>query len=385
MDRCGDWLPIAVPSEVNSSPPPLPDTVPDQPTRPSIASTAALTDPTIQAGSTAPHFTKRYVRNARSILCLGLDMAWWGGRSASPESQNDVLSYLVVGDKMGTLQMRSLCLATTYDRSADQFTANCDPAARIIVTAIAKIIEEHTPSQVVLAVDAPLIAMNRDLPERSKIPSGGTLARRQPEQVLAKAVSAGPARWRPGCNIQPGAPVCSRVKSLVDALTTQWDFQLYSHWSPDTPKKSLVGCFPSEAIWALGCLNHYGTITPEQTREYKRFENRLYPFPLLMNAAYLNLAAFISAIGVPGPRVREWIAQLSYTILTDPQLLDSTGKLLRGGKLFDDVIDSVNALFTAVSFCYDASHVWMGCDPEDGHIVGPVVKSPCRGILMARK
>lgn len=122
---------------------------------------------------------------------------------------------------------------------------------------------------------------------------------------------------------------------------------------------------------ALGCLNHYDAISPGEAREYKTFESRPLPVPLLICAAHRNLVGFMPAIGVPAPCARAWIAQVSSALLTDPQLTDNTGTRMMGGKLFDDVIDSVNCVFTAIAFRHDAAHVWLGADPQDGHIIGP--------------
>jgi hypothetical protein len=327
------------------------------------------TAPTGLARTITLHPTRRYARAAGSILCLGLDVAWWGGSSARPGSQNDTISYVLIGEKPDILQMRRVPLSATYNATADDFTPNCDPSATLTFAAVEQIINTHSASQIVMAVDAPLIAKSRGLPPRSKIGSPGS-TRREPEQVLAEAISAGPVAWRSACNIQPGAPVFTRVAALVHSLTTRLGFQLYDHCSPGTQNRLLIECFPSESIWALGSQNYYEAITPEQAREYKQLKDRFYPLPTLMNALYTTLAGFIPAIGVPGPWVREWVAQISSTILTDPELGDGTGRLLKGGKLFDDMIDSVNALFTAVSFCYDAAHVWFGPHADDGHIVG---------------
>jgi hypothetical protein len=44
----------------------------------------------------------------------------------------------------------------------------------------------------------------------------------------------------------------------------------------------------------------------------------------------------------------------------------------RGGKLLDDVVDSMICLATALSYVNGCSHVWQHPDHlEDGHIIGP--------------
>lgn len=365
-DLWGEWFSIALPSQGLSSPP-----INAEKLLPRLGPPQRRTDRTAQTQTIPILPTKPYTRTNRAVLCIGLDLAWWGGSLGVPESQNDALSYMVLGGDPGTLEICRVPLATQPNPNRDEFTSNCDPAANATVEALKDVIEAHTASQIVLAVDAPLIAAPRDLPRRSKISRPGMLARREPEQALDAAMRAGPAAWRSCCHIQPGAPVCSRVEALVDELTKRLGFQLYNHNCRDTPERSLVECFPSEAIWALGCLSHYPPITPKEARAYKGFSSDWHPIPTVMHAVYLHVVGFISALGVPGSWVRLWAAQLASAILTDPKMNDASAKCVRGGKLFDDVIDSVNALFTAVSFCHDTSHVWIGPDLSDGHIVGP--------------
>jgi hypothetical protein len=44
----------------------------------------------------------------------------------------------------------------------------------------------------------------------------------------------------------------------------------------------------------------------------------------------------------------------------------------RGGKLLDDVVDSMICLATAVGYAHGLAHVWQDpAQPGDGHIIGP--------------
>jgi hypothetical protein len=52
-------------------------------------------------------------------------------------------------------------------------------------------------------------------------------------------------------------------------------------------------------------------------------------------------------------------------------LLDEAKVDLLAGKLFDDVVDALNCLFTAVALSQNAAHIWRGTNADDGHIIGP--------------
>jgi len=365
--RIGDWFPL--------------DLAPvGQPSAPGAAMltsvskfpstrTAVLERPVDVTGEVVFTPTKSYQGDL--VLCLGLDLAWWGGSSGDPDSQYDALTSVVPGDERGNPQFQRVTLSA--NPHPNQFAPNCDPDATAILGAIEKVIEQRPASKVVLAVDAPLIAAARSLPPRSKLATGGALARRQPENALAAAMAAGPAAWRQVCHIQPGAPLCPRVTALVGGLTSKCGFRLYDPDAPGMPDRLLIECFPSEAIWALGCLQHYGDITPDQACQYKskNLKTRSQPWYVLAAAVHHNLAGFSPAIGLPAASVHRWILNAAATLLTDPRLLDEAKVDLLAGKLFDDVVDALNCLFTAVALSQNAAHIWRGTNADDGHIIGP--------------
>ena len=48
------------------------------------------------------------------------------------------------------------------------------------------------------------------------------------------------------------------------------------------------------------------------------------------------------------------------------------GENYPGGKMLDDVVDSMLCLATAISYTSDNAHVWHDLKhPKDGHIIGP--------------
>lgn len=313
--------------------------------------------------------TKRYEQGSAPTLCIGLDLAWWGGSQREPDSQYDALAYMVVGGGEKSLQTERVCLGATFNAHADATTANCDADARLLVASIQNIIEDSIAANVVLAIDAPLLAKARNLPPRSKNPPTGSLQRRLPEDALENAKRSSPQAWASECRIQPGAPICGRVAALVDALTRELGFELYDHDSVSTPSRTLFESFPSEAIWALGCQGQYDPITPSEARHYKN-DKRSRSAHIVARDARDNLYGFVSSIGLPNTVVGAWIEQTIVKLVSDPMLRNYDGNLKRG-KLFDDIIDAVNCLFTAVAFCQNSAHVWEGSDPQDGHIIGP--------------
>ncbi len=57
-------------------------------------------------------------------------------------------------------------------------------------------------------------------------------------------------------------------------------------------------------------------------------------------------------------------------ILADPVWMRNG--FYAGGKMLDDVVDSMICLATAISYTAGNAHVWLDPDrPDDGHIIGP--------------
>ena len=77
------------------------------------------------------------------------------------------------------------------------------------------------------------------------------------------------------------------------------------------------------------------------------------------------------ARGVAPRVVNRWLARFTEWLLDHGGLLDGAGREMAYGKLLNDPVDSFNCMLTAVSFCRNSAHVWLGQDPADGHIIGP--------------
>ena len=209
---------------------------------------------------------------AEPTLCVGLDFAWWGG-GPDARSQTDTLFFATVqGEQAGPLQMRRVLLRTAYDPDAADTAANCDPDAALVLAAVEEAIVQHGGTgRLVMAVDAPLRALDRPhLPPRNRKAAKG-MEYRQCEQAAraGQQQDAGSGGWKHIWNIQPGAPLCPRVAALVAGLQ-RLNFELYT--TPTTPvgQRVLFECFPGEALWTLGVAAASTTASRARPRSTRR-------------------------------------------------------------------------------------------------------------------
>jgi hypothetical protein len=329
-------------------------------------------------------------------VCIGLDFAWWGGGS-KPGSQTDTLFFASVpGDQADPLKMWRVHLSETFNPDAADTKPNCDADAALVLGAVEKIVKgQQDAGRVVLAVDAPLQALDRALPPRSRKPeskaAGGEktakgMAYRLCDEAAREGLrqDSGEGGWKHVWNIQPGAPLCPRVVELVAGLK-RLGFELYTTPADAPGRRVLIECFPGEALWALGVLGHFGDYRPGEAKEYKveRWADpRLWgqpagkawrPWPEVMGWVYRGLYGFGAAqvIGVSPEVFRDWMTDLTKHVLNDDLITDAAGGRARRGKPLDDLVESMNCFLTAVSFAQGRAHVWLGDDPQDGHIIGP--------------
>ncbi len=303
------------------------------------------------------------INTSLTTLCIGLDIAWFGGSASNKASQFDFLASTLVSDNNPNHNFR-------YERVA---LKDRDPTARILCDSLTALIDSYQGDydRVVFAVDAPLQAMHRpNLPTRKPLSARGTLNRRACEETLSKnrvaidKLLGGAQGWQP--NVQPGAPLAPRVVSLLAQLTDAFDV-----WTPEnTASDSLmIECFPAEAIWAAKRQNWYSNNTTSiEAKIYKKQQGNqlsqqevielvtstLYPFRYIhSNFDWQKLVDTMLA-----------------EILRDPAWKKED--YYPGGKMLDDVVDSMLCLATAVSYAAGNAHVWFDKNaPEDGHIIGP--------------
>jgi len=226
-----------------------------------------------------------------------------------------------------------------------------DPYAKAMLSALESLIMDNPRKKVLLALDAPIQAVRRpNLPEfRPPCLRPGEVERRACEEVLGSArmridqAVGGSNGWHP--NIQPGAPLASRVHALVTALQGKG----FSLWLPERHevKRLVIECFPAEAIWAMKRLGGYrDELTVDCAKAYKRQQRRrlsAVQVEFLMHSALDGFASYVD----------NW------------------------DRIVASAIDSLLADVTwQVEGCYHA-HVWFDeqC-PEDGHIIGPGLPDP---------
>ncbi len=308
-------------------------------------------------------------------LCMGIDFAWWGGSRRDPSSRTDTIAYAVIHhDGTGPMTARRVNLGEAFNRNAGLTEANCDGDAGVLITEISTILDAHpNVSQVVLAVDAPLLAMPRaNLPERSRVSIAGTMERRQAEIALSAGLAQDHTQWKRLCAIQPGAPLCSRVECLVRGLGERLEFGVYGDDANERPRK-LIECFPGEALWSLGAQGHFGTMSVDDAAAYKKQLPDLdwQPWPEVIRAVHNAFFGFRQVLTHDRAAFDRWVGDLAPQLLGDPMIMHPDGHLARGGKPLDDMVESVMSFFVAVCFARGSAHIWTGNNAGDGHIIGP--------------
>lgn len=300
-------------------------------------------------------------------------------------------------DQAGPLHLKRVDLSATYNPKAADTEPNCDPDASLVLRTVQEVMASHAgQSRVVLAVDAPLKALDRPhLPDRSRKADkkasqgqkpGKALEYRQCDQIARKGlgVEGDEGCWRHVWNVQPGAPLCPRVVALVKGLHGL-GFQLYSDPATDIGDRLLIECFPGEALWSLGTRGTFAPYLAGEAKEYKQerlSDPRLWdlpareawrPWPTVLCWVYQGLYGFTDrdVLGVAEEGFAGWMADLMKALLADDLVMDKSRRNARRGKQLDDVVESVNCFLTAVSFVRNRAHVWIGDDPADGHIIGP--------------
>lgn len=302
-------------------------------------------------------------------LCIGLDLAWYGGSKNDRWSQYDVVSAAAINAADDVVPFwRRVSLRRKDNRECER-----DVCARQTLTAIKEIVSAYgsEDTRIVLAVDAPLA-------ESGEMPRNGRKRRRACEQILsthrmAIDKAAGGARgWHP--TIQPGAPIPPRVSKLVAGLRDLG----FALWNEQTASagRLLLEVFPSEAIWATHHLVGYGDLTATQVREYKKQKrNRLNE-----EAVREFIKTVLRPMGAATRnsfRFERIVSGITADILKDGSWRFDDGTY-RGGKPLDDAVDSLICLAVAISYAGGNAHVWTSeASPEDGHIIGPGVGDHC--------
>jgi len=296
-------------------------------------------------------------------LCIGLDIAWFGGSKADPDSQHDFLAWLHLVPGSPPLPGWSRV------RLADR-----DPEARQILSVVGDLLGRHPASRVVFGIDAPLQeSPGRNLPERAPLPKAGEVARRRGEDRFGEArrrideARGGAGGWHP--NLQPGAPLAPRVRRFREGLEAMG----FRAWTPSDAAhpRLLLECFPAEAIWCTRVSGGYPPeATPAGVKAYKSVRRRILTSGEVESLVGTVLRPLADATGLGGAWNEVVDATLAW-MLRDASWRTADGGY-RGGKLLDDAVDTLLCLATAASYAHDLAHVWHDPEaPDDGHICGP--------------
>lgn len=305
---------------------------------------------------------------AGSVLCIGLDIAWFGGSAGDRDSQYDCLAWAL----LNRFPYQPFSLTAHLERIALQ---NRDRDASQLLRAVGALLERHSEAgRVVFAIDAPIQAEHRPtLPVRAAPPPLGTIEQRACEVFLSQErqridrAAGGANNWHP--NIQSGAPLAARVMHLLAGLD-RLGFRLWKA-ADRAAVRLVIECFPAEAIWAMKRLNRFETaLTAAEVKCYKDQRRNTLTAQQVADLTHTVLDGFAADSG----HSAVWTVLVEHAI--DWMCSDATWRnspdAYRGGKLLDDVVDSMICLATSLSYAHGRHHVWQDhtC-PDDGHIIGP--------------
>ncbi|MBN9519458.1 hypothetical protein J0H58_13200 [bacterium] len=319
----------------------------------------------------------RFERASRSLnppaLAVGVDVTWWGGSGKASEAQSrkECIAFALRTEDGWTLPEFRRVDLTGFNAAAGKSEPNADPDGEDLIVELKHLFEKHgAATKIVVALDAPLLAVERGLPRRKKSQKVGEVERRAADRAWATSVSLSPKGWR-AINIQPGSPLPPRIASVVEKLVTA-GFSLYL--KPDSPLKDrlLIECFPNEVIWSGGVMGRCGSYTFASMTAYKQMGKcgTVLPLGLLEQVCTHTLRPCLELAGL---NADGWLSRFWDWLSKDEVVV--TGVEGATGKCFDDAIDSVLSLIAAVSFIDGSAHVHQGDDPQDGHIIGPGLPS----------
>lgn len=292
----------------------------------------------------------------RRTLCIGLDLAWYGGSANDQSSQFDFVAAATLDDQ-GTFRRAHLKRVSLVNR---------DPCGSLTDEAIADLINEcgGDNSRVVLAIDAPLKTNRAN--DRKQYRSCERYFSTHRKRI--DKLAGGSGGWHP--NLQPGAMLAERVQNVLHSVEQTLEFEPWSHID-HLSERVVFECFPAEAIWAAKRMGRYPeSFSATRAKAYKAQAGCKLSAPQVRS---LVEDAVLDAFKYSTQTPAEWVSLVS-EILTW-MLSDKTwmrAGLYRGGKLLDDVVDSTLCLATAICYALGRAHVWQDPEnPEDGHIIGP--------------
>ena len=313
------------------------------------------------------------------MLCVGVDVTWWGGSPRRRDSQRETVVAAVLG-RPASLTIETIDLhGAKNPRGGESTQANFDADGELVCAGRRAVIGrvEGAFDRVVVALDAPLEARHREgQPARKKAVRKGVKAgseRRQCEDELQAYKSALPkaerSAWSADLRIQAGSPIPPRIDAVVQRLSGLG----YVPFRDTVAPTQLVEVFPSEAICRLGLAGHYGSLSSADVRAYKKAKPRRLRVDEAREVAARPLLGFMPVLrsgGVEEVDLRSWIDSIVDFACT---MAGRSDGMVRKSKGFDDPVDSGIAFLTAVCFGVGRFTAWG--DGSDGVIVGPGKRS----------
>lgn len=308
-------------------------------------------------------------KEKKPTLCIGLDFAWFGGYSAHRTSQFDFLAAVVIGNPRTESQL--FCRRVSLPGR--------DLQADAIINELDLLIKSNNKTdRVVLAIDGPIQTIRNHLPIRQPVSAKGSVERRACDELLnhcRKRIDrkyGGPSGWHP--NVQPGAPIPQRLNIFLSKINQKFGLKVWDNTNSQE-EKIAIECFPAEGIWAAKRLEGFPEkLTAPVVKAYKdQGGARLNAIQVRELVETVLLEGFKQITGFPRlwPRLVE---QVVSWMLENKDWIQ--GGYYRGGKMLDDVVDSMICLATALSYAGNKAHLWLDKNnPSDGHIIGPGIFS----------
>jgi hypothetical protein len=303
-------------------------------------------------------------------LCIGVDIAWWGGGKRKAFQTDHVWAGWV--DAAGQIS-RLEHLPVDLKDSLGVFPQHpCglygkDPYGAALLDRLSKLSEKaEIWDDVIIAIDAPLESAVRPVarPRRPCYRRGETSGaqRRSCEHQLGDYLRSLNPIWAKDVNVQPGSPLFPRISGVVEGLKTI-GYRLGASGRQKSTR-SLVEIFPSASIGVLGASESYLNSDSTKVRRYKTVRH----FYSIDDAYEIAREPIVGFKGLLGSQISQIADQVAITAAANLKWKDEHAAR---SKYFDDVVDAGIAFATGACLAIGKSF-WIG-DGSDGAILLPKV------------